>query len=347
MAQLLSLSNEILLEILSYSYDSHSHRRAPSLARIVFTCRRLHALAINILLERVDLDCTTKQYSKFLRAIKTNPTLGPKVRFLDLQWNDFLCRKSDPQELLRRLPHLQCLSMKVMQSYKLDSLSYALSPSQRLGRCFYKMNIHLEKPSSRDLPDLLLINQVHVLEATIPRINNICPVPVAERFQARTAPLQSFTTLGATKISTYNLHNLLTYPKALTHLAIALPGTEDRSSAGRTTIAQMDGPVAPSAIARSLLPATISLQSLEIHGHMQYFDGHDGTRLSLCQFTALETATLSSRLFFSDDASADPTGFYALLPPSIREITVCRISIDSIHCFIFHLNLSPHPVHSS
>lgn len=322
MVLLLTLSDEILLEIVSYFDTVYSSHHKLNLAQIALVCHRLYALAIDFLLRKVNLNGATKKYDLFLQAIKNNSRLASKVRSLDLQWNDFLSKEKAPQELLTHLKNLQCLSLKLMQSYRIDPVLYCLPPSRSPDKCFYEMDIHLEKPAQKDISDLLLITGVHILKITIPRTNNIPGISLPESNQVHTTPLQSFTTIGATKISTHDLQNLLTYPEELTHLSIPLPAVENRDRAGRTLIAQMDGLLSPSAITRSLSPAASSLQSLEIHGHMQNFpDGHDGSQLSLREFKALRTATLSAHLFFTASASLT-IDLYTLLPPSICEITV-------------------------
>lgn len=342
MAYLLALSDEILLAILSYFHNTYTDQ--PTLYRLSLVSRRLHALVSDRLLRKADLDGTSEKYGLFLRSIKENLHLGAKVHDLNLTWNDYLIKSGNPQELLVHLPNLRRLSIKVMQSYRLQSKFYLPPPSCS----FYEMDIHLESPIHTDVCDLLLVDGIHHLKITIPRPNILPFVPAHKPHQAKIAPLQSFTVIGRTKISPYSLRNLLQYPTSLSHLSIPLPGGENFIHAGRTTVAFMNDPLSPGGdIARALAPAAFSLRSLEIHGHAQDFPGHDGTRLPLRGFTALQSAKLSSLLFFPppEHVNTDPTGLYELLPPAIEEITVSSTSRFS-WCYPDHPSLQESLSHS-
>lgn len=59
-----------------------------------------------------------------------------------------------------------------------------------------------------------------------------------------------------------------------------------------------------------------------------------GSRLQLRDFAVLEIATISSRLFsLPDNSTTKTTGIFTLLPPSIREFTVCSLPIE-YRCYV-------------
>ncbi|KAL9617700.1 MAG: hypothetical protein Q9160_007533 [Pyrenula sp. 1 TL-2023] len=342
MARFLELSDEVVLQIVSYFSNIYSDK--PHLCRLALVARRLQPVATNRLFQDIDLDGTTEKYSLFLRSIVANTKLATHVRSLRLHWNNYLS-EGNPQELLSRLTNLRHLFMKITQSYNYDPKPYLPPPSQ-VTNFYYEMKLYLESPSPNDLPNVLLLNRIHVLEITLPTARPTPQIAPAKRTQAQTAPLNSLTLASYSKVSPVNLENLLSYPRALKHLSLPVPILPLPGLAGQSLWAGVDGPLSPAAVNRALSPTAHSIQSLEIHGKLQYWpDGHDGSQLSLRDFSALKTATIPAYLLFSTFSHSElRIGLHRLLPASIEDITIHFRTSSSPDPFSFsRISTSPLP----
>lgn len=329
MAALHSLSEELVLEVLSYLENDKQ-----ALLSLAISSRHLYRLSRPYFYKSVDLDIGGQAFERFAQVIKTDKTLPPLVRNLSLSNVNFSSedRKNEvaieaPQTLLSRLYRLETLNVTA----QLDCMrpideKFSLGPVSP--ECHRSLTV---RPSSTVCELLCLIHQYrpHVLTIVhMPFRYRISPPnPTAGYLSAfRPTPLESLNVKGYFCLRTQPLSCLLKFTPTLRTLecaAFKLGLLADQSPVQLRKLPEAIGPLEPFSISHALRFVATSLEELKLQTAGIPWRSHDGSRLDLSTFDKLKHLDLASNLLFdSPEASSKREGTYALLPSALEKLII-------------------------
>ena len=344
MANLDSLPVELVFKIASFLCPGRElgafARINPNIYKTILPLIYNH---INIELQRINGTWNPKM-ELLLRSLRARPALAKYIIHVDLR-TFTTCHTSDEEskntnlqvrELLRPLSNLRSLGLEAAGPghfrYNLtDSVDHTLDTLEY---------VRLNNPVMKYEDVCVFLQQ--------PNIQNF---QVATMDYCTLSPdLLDSTLFGTTSLSRLEstvihisqdiLVEILRLPKCVRHLVIKTPGSQNPSYgfsgldfAGRVNMAT---PLSPSRIGVSIQAVRNTLISLRIlEDSCTSWPGHDGTRLDLTSFTALQTLSVPSHLLFPGKSPNHPSrnGLYKLLGPSIREI---HITFDYDHYLLYN-----------
>ena len=344
MASLESLPAELLRKIAS-SLCSEKH-----LSQLAKANRYFYQAVLPLIYRHVDLALRERDGSwnpkceLLLRSIRARPELANHINHVVLSMFGTYATKDEDKITVNVLAKNLLCALRNLRSLRLDAGGPAgcrLNLTGAVDGAFSMLErVELNSPDLdyEDVCAFLHQPNIRILRVRFLDYRTLRPDLIDTTISGTTSLSELHIT--AVHVPENILSEILRLPRKLHTLTIQIPGLRKPSYAfGRLNFAVppvMESPLSPSKVTESIQPAQATLVSLKIFedAHTRW-RSHDGTRLNLASFTALQVLKIPSHLVFPKKLPSPPSrnGLYRLLPASLLSID---ITFDYDHCLLYN-----------
>jgi hypothetical protein len=324
---LYELNDDVLLCIVTEIALDLRHG-SNALFSLALTCRSLSRLARPLIPHHVSFGIPSRKLKLFKRTLKEDPTYGHKVLSLLRDYPDKSLPALNETQLnsfLRKLPSLRTLG--VFQQSRWDgpsSVPSLLSGHQPLKWTLEDLTLRETLVTVVDLLRLVLFPHLRCLKVEFVQrceIANVVSPLSRSGTKSELEVLELGWYIGPCALKTILLHCASSLKELNCPVPVKYHWIDDWPVSRDTMLR----PFSPERILPTLLPVAQTLTRLQLDTRRQDWHEHDGSRLDLSHFVALEDLTASALCFVAPLPLGIPrNGLYKLLPRSLRKLHVSR-----------------------
>ena len=319
----MDLPNEVVLEILSYLASEKS-----TLAAFALISRRAKSLAYGILFRDFSVHIASARdklprLKLLVRTFNEHPGLAALVRTLELKWNDLDGEIEDDRHpgyevraFFTSLPRLKALQIGKVGNWAISTPIW--KPEIDYMPFLRHLKIRDAVTTTEDIRIIMRLTSVETISVEHLVSEGGYLMPTISNDDRRSASLL-YLDVGYTDIGQKEMRDLLKYPRALQRLRCSPPGFVYSAPSERSTLV----PLCPGRFLWVLRPVKRSLVQLDMcTAYEPRWDSHDGSRLSLRDFTLLNKLSILSLFLFTEHRFGSARSLVHLLPASLEELHV-------------------------
>jgi hypothetical protein len=297
-------------------------RKVADILNLALTCRHLYTASRSFIPSHLRLGIPSTTFDLFQRSLAEDPTYGLGVYALKTKWCDADNGRDlngiDIRHFFQQIPNLKFLDIC---NGTLNIVMILLNPETSLHMSLQWLNIYEGTLTASTLLDIMRLPQLQRLE-----IQNVLHYKDEDTLPKEFQNLK-FRVLKFHKcqIRRQTLAAMIKSSPSLATLSCKVPldGFSGWDHLHNTTF--IGSALSPGSLLSTFITASKTLVELSLYIGSQRWQGHDGTRLDLSNFTALRRLSASAELFVGPHSlGITRNGLYSLLPRSLRSLKVSK-----------------------